>query len=179
MLGFYQATALGPLDDISFELLLENEGHFPIEWALFNLYPTEADAPGNQHLIIDGTPFDVINNTGGVATLVPIQSDLADTIWAYRFAGFDPGESFQFSWDADIVGDSTYAAMVREQVGMQISFVGPGVAGGGFLAIEGDELVMRIISTPFPIPEPSTLLLLGSGLVAWRLRRSPARCPHS
>lgn len=165
--GFYQVTALGPLDDTVFEMLIENSGHFPIEVIVFNLFPTEADAPGHQHLTIDGAPFDVINNTGGAANFVPV----ADDFWAFEFTSFDPGDSFQFSWDADIPGDSDYAAIVREQVGMQISQVSGQGGNSGNLAIEGDHLVLRMVSTPFVQPEPTTLLLLGSGLIALLRRR--------
>ena len=100
--GFYQVTALGPLDDTVFEMLLENSGHFPIEWVVFESFLTEADAPGHQHLTIDGPPFDVINNTGGAANFVPV----ADYFWAFEFTSFDPGDSFQFSWEAGSPGDS-------------------------------------------------------------------------
>jgi PEP-CTERM motif len=54
---------------------------------------------------------------------------------------------------------------------MQVTFVGPGGGFGGFLAVEGENLVTRMVSTPYPQPEPTTLLLLGSGLIAPLLRR--------
>ena len=54
---------------------------------------------------------------------------------------------------------------------MQVSLGAGGGGHTGYLAIEGDHLVARMVSTPYPLPEPTTLLLLGSGLIAPLLRR--------
>ena len=109
--------------------------------------------------------MDVSGLGGGTASVF---GAAGDSIFGFTFTGFDPFETFRFSWDPDTAGDPNYGARVSELVGSKVtadvSFGSSTVLYGDVVASVGPDVAANLAPLP-AVPEPSSYALMLAGLV--------------
>ncbi len=145
---------------------------------------TTFDAPGN--LVIGPTNKVVsgiveLPNFGGVGAVDIDLSDTMITITALNAGTFFNPAEFRFvdvfdtipNWVASLSGLTTMTTITGSDVTFTANDIFVNVSG--LLIAQGQTIVLDVAAAP--VPEPSTMLLFGSGLagiVAWRFRKSQA-----
>ncbi len=99
---------------------------------------------------------------GGTATLF---GSVGDSVFGFNFTGYNPYETFRFSWDPDTAANPNYGAVVSEFVGAKISadvsFNGTIVKYSATVSAVGPDVAANLAPA---VPEPSTYALMLAGL---------------
>lgn len=133
----------------------------------------------------------ILSNTGSMLMPSLLMGDTSQDgvrtdLLQYSFTGFDPTDRFAFN--ADIDKDNTNTSELFDQILFNNGAAGNAIVSVSFLdGLETgtlsltlpDDLVQKtryiydVSGQTAPIPEPSTMLMLGSGFVGfWGFRRS-------
>ena len=151
------------LDSTDIRTVIRNQDGQPLDSILFDLSTTTSNAPGNPPLVIDGSPFDVY-----AAQVDSYSFFSSGGSFGFNFTGFNDGDVFRFSWDPDISTDPLYGAVNEELDGALITVYTTFGSSSGTMQTRAftDRVIARIPSPDTaPVPEPSTILLMGAGLL--------------
>jgi hypothetical protein len=153
MASAYQVYSGGPLTSVNIDFFVNNNGPATINSIQFDLLTP---------FVIDPPAFNVVAPAGGTAiefdTLVGGQF----AKFGFNFTSFDVGDTFSFRWDPDIVGNSSYGAIISDLAGTVVHLATSAGALCGNMQVAGDHLQTTFCP---PVPIPGSLLLLGSALL--------------
>lgn len=164
----------GPLTSFNFDTVSFNGTSGDIVKLTIDLTNTLC---GSEACVFGGlNSMDVSGLGGGTASLF---GSAGDSVFGFTFTGYNPYETFRFSWDPDTASNSSYGAVVGQFVGAKatadVSFGGSIVKYGDTVAAVGPDVAANL--APVPVPEPSTYALMLAGLagVGAIARRSGSR----
>ena len=168
--GTFTVTTAGPLNSTSITTTIQNDDGFDLLRVTFGLAGTTA-IPGGQLVIDNFGHFGEVGPPGGTFAYfqaAPLGGGFST--FGYDFTGFNTGETFSFAWDPDRPADASYNAIVSETMGMSVTLLTSGGTVSGTMQIVGPNVV-AVIDSPSSVPEPTTFLLMGAGLVGLASRR--------
>lgn len=164
--GTLTVMTAGPLGSFAINTSIANNDGFDLLEVIFDLSGTTTST-GEQLVIDDSGVFGVNPPAGGTATY--FQADPLGggfSTFGFNFTSFNDGDSFLFSWDPDVPSNNDYSAVVSETAGIKVTLGTSGGAVTGVMQIVDSNVIATVTS---PIPEPTSLVLLGSGLLALAL----------
>ena len=168
--GTFTVTTAGPLNSTSITTTIQNDDGFDLLRVTFGLAGTTA-IPGGQLVIDNGGHFGEVGPPGGTFAYFQANANGGGfSTFGYDFTGFNTGKAFSFAWDPDRPADANYGAIVSETMGMSVTLLTSGGTVSGTMQIVGPNVV-AVIDSPSSVPEPTTFLLMGAGLVGLASRR--------